>query len=44
MSNRAETVIYDIVKAVRGVLREHEVTFEEYRKAIAFLMKYTKAP
>jgi chlorocatechol 1,2-dioxygenase len=43
MSNRAENVIYDIVKAVREVLRKHEVTFEEYRKGVAFLMQYTKA-
>lgn len=44
MGNRAETVIYDIVKAVREVLRRHDVTFEEYRSAVAFLLQYAKAP
>ncbi len=44
MSNRSEVVIRDLVKSVREVLRHHDVTFEEYRAAVGFLMKYAKAP
>lgn len=44
MANRAETVISEIVKAVREVLKRHDVTFEEYRAGVGFLMQYAKAP
>jgi chlorocatechol 1,2-dioxygenase len=44
MSNRSEVVIRDLVKSVREVLWRHDVTFEEYRAAVGFLMKYAKAP
>ncbi|PNG50560.1 MULTISPECIES: dioxygenase [Comamonadaceae] len=44
MANRVETVVYDIVKAVREVLSRHDVTFEEYRAGVGFLMQYAKAP
>jgi chlorocatechol 1,2-dioxygenase len=44
MSTRSEMVIQDLVKAVREVLWRHDVTFEEYRAAVGFLMKYAKGP
>lgn len=44
MSNRSEVVIRELVQSVREVLSKHDVTFEEYRRAVGFLMKYAKAP
>ncbi|MFY0681536.1 MAG: catechol 1,2-dioxygenase [Thalassovita sp.] len=43
VENRTEAVVYDIVKAVRGVLDKHDVTFEEYRAGVGFLMQYAQA-
>ncbi|MFC3229888.1 dioxygenase [Marinibaculum pumilum] len=41
--NRVDEVVYDIVKAVREVMARHDVTYEEYRSAVGFLMGYADA-
>ena len=44
MPSRSEVVIHDLLKSVREVLWRHDVTFEEYRAAVGFLMKYAQSP
>jgi chlorocatechol 1,2-dioxygenase len=39
MSKRLEAVVADIVGGVRGALVKHDVTFDEYRQGIAYIMK-----
>ncbi|QLC25070.1 catechol 1,2-dioxygenase [Parasphingopyxis algicola] len=41
---RTEQIVFDIVEAVRDVLRTDDVTFEEYRTAVHFLMDYVNQP
>jgi chlorocatechol 1,2-dioxygenase len=38
MSNRLETVVSAIVDGVRAALIKHDVTFEEYRQGVKYLM------
>jgi chlorocatechol 1,2-dioxygenase len=42
-TNRVETVVGDIIDAVRSVLDKHDVTFGEYRAAVGFLARYNGA-
>lgn len=44
MSKRTQELVLDIVKSVREVLDRHNVSFEEYRAGIGFLMQYKQAP
>lgn len=39
MNKRLEAVVADIVEGVRGALVKHDVTFDEYRQGIAYIMK-----
>ena len=43
MANRAHDVTQALINAVRGVLREHRVTFDEYRAGSNFLVKTAEA-
>lgn len=43
MANRAHDVTQALIGAVRGVLKEHRVTFDEFRTGSAFLMKTAEA-
>lgn len=43
MANRAHDVTQALIEAVRGVLREHRVTFDEYRAGSDFLQKAAEA-
>lgn len=42
-NNRVDAVVGDIIEAVRNVLDKHDVTFPEYRAAVAFLAQYNGA-
>lgn len=42
-NNRIDAVVFDIVKAVREVLEKHNVTPEEYRAGVGFLMEWANA-
>lgn len=42
-NNRLEKVVMKIVNAVRDAVTEEEVTFEEYRKAVGYLMKVAES-
>ena len=42
-NNRLETVVQAVVDNVRDAVREHNVTFEEYRAAIGYIMKTVEA-
>lgn len=44
MSNRVEEVVSDIVKSVQDSLVRNNVTFEEYRAGVAYLMSLAEAP
>lgn len=41
--NRLETVVQAVVDGVRDAVKEHNVTFEEYRAAIGYIMKTSQA-
>ena len=43
MTNRLDAVVSSIVEGVRGALKEHDVTFDEYRQAVKFLKEVTEA-
>jgi chlorocatechol 1,2-dioxygenase len=43
MGNRLEAVVADIVEGIRGALTKHNVTFDEYRQGIAYVMKTVEA-
>ena len=43
MSNRIETVVAAIVEGVRDALVKHDVTFEEYRAGIKYLLEVASA-
>ena len=43
MPNRTQAVVSAIVEGVRDAIRAHDVTFEEYRQAVGFLMKTAEA-
>nr|CAF32818.1 chlorocatechol 1,2-dioxygenase [Sphingobium herbicidovorans] len=43
MSNRLEAVVADIVEGIRGALMKHDVTFDEYRQGIGYIMKTVEA-
>ena len=43
MTNRLDAVVSSIVEGVRNALREHDVTFEEYRKGFKFMMDVAEA-
>jgi chlorocatechol 1,2-dioxygenase len=43
-TNRVDAVVYDIIKAVRQVMVEHEVTHSEYLAAQKFLTTFLSAP
>ncbi|MDT8399020.1 MAG: catechol 1,2-dioxygenase [Pseudomonadales bacterium] len=43
-TRRIDKVVYDIVLAVRDALQKNDVTFEEYRAAVHFLMDYVNQP
>ena len=42
-SNRANTVVMDIVEGVREALKKNDVTFDEYKMAIGHMMKTAEA-
>jgi chlorocatechol 1,2-dioxygenase len=39
MNKRLEAVVADIVEGIRGALTKHDVTFDEYRQGIGYIMK-----
>jgi chlorocatechol 1,2-dioxygenase len=43
MSSRLEVVVADIVEGIRGALTKHDVTFDEYRQGIDYIMKTAEA-
>jgi chlorocatechol 1,2-dioxygenase len=43
MGNRLEAVVADIVEGIRGALTKHNVTFDEYRQGIGYVMKTVEA-
>ncbi|MEO0423535.1 MAG: dioxygenase [Pseudomonadota bacterium] len=40
--NRLDTVVRSIVEGIRGALREHDVSFQEYRAGMKYLMETAK--
>jgi chlorocatechol 1,2-dioxygenase len=38
MNERLEAVVAGMVEGVRGALTKHDVTFDEYRQGIAYIM------
>jgi chlorocatechol 1,2-dioxygenase len=39
MNKRLEVIVADIVEGIRGALTKHDVTFDEYRQGIAYIIK-----
>lgn len=43
MSERVQTIVTDLVEAVRDVMRRHDVTFAEYRAGVGHMIKTQEA-
>lgn len=42
MSDRVKEIVPDLIEAVRNVLRQHKVTFDEYRAGFGYMIGVRK--